>query len=40
MHVHDTVPGLHAMRIEKELQNEVEDKIHLGGEGLAEDDKY
>ena len=40
VHVHDTVTGLHATRIKEELQKEIEDQIHMGGEELVEDDKY
>ena len=40
VHVHDTITGLHEMRRKEELQKEIEDQIHLGGEGLVEDDKY
>ena len=38
--VHDTVTGLHKTLRKEELQKEVEDKIQMGGEELAEDDKY
>ena len=40
VHVHDTATGLHATHRKEELQKEVEYKIHMGGEELAEDDKY
>ena len=40
VHMHDTATGLHATRIKEELQKEIEDQIQMGGEGLAEDDKY
>ena len=40
VHVHDTVTGSHATHRKEELQNETEDQIQMGGEGLAEDDKY
>ena len=39
-HVHDNVTGLHATRRKEEIQKEIEDQIQMGGEGLAEDDKY
>ena len=39
VHVHETVTGLHATRRKEELQNQVEDQIQMGGEGLAGDDK-
>ena len=38
--VHDTVTELHATRRNEELQKEIEDKIQMGGEELAEDYKY
>ena len=38
--VHDTVTELHATRRKEELQNEIEYQIQMGGEELAEDDKY
>ena len=40
MHVHDTVTGFHATLRKEELQKEIEYQIQLGGEGLAEGDKY
>ena len=40
MHVYDTVTGLHATGRKEELQKEIEDQIHMGGEELVEDDKY
>ena len=40
VHMHDTVTGLHATRIKEELKKEIEDQIQMGGEELAEDDKY
>ena len=40
VHVHETVTGLHAMRRKEDSQKEIEDQIQMGGEGLAEDDKY
>ena len=39
-HLHDTVTGLHSTRRKEELQKEIEDQIHMGGEELAEVDKY
>ena len=30
LHVRDTVTGLHATRRKEELQNEIEDQIHMG----------
>ena len=38
--MHDTVTGLHATHIKEEVQKEIEDQIKMGGEELAEDDKY
>ena len=40
VHVHDTVTWMHSMRRNEEIQKEIVDQIHTGGEGLAEDDKY
>ena len=40
VHVHDTVTGLHETRRKEELQKEIEYQIQIGGEELAEDDKY
>ena len=40
VHMHDTATGFHATRRKEELQNEIEDQIQMGGEGLVEDDKY
>ena len=36
----DTLTGFHETRRKEELQKEIEDQIQMGGEGLAEDDKY
>ena len=38
--VHDVVGGSEAVKRKQELQNEIEQQIELGGEGLDEQDKY
>ena len=38
--VHDTTDGLLATQRKEELQKAIEDQLSLGGEGLAEEDKY
>ncbi|KAL7532224.1 hypothetical protein ACHAXR_004499 [Thalassiosira sp. AJA248-18] len=42
MHVHDPVTGVHADAVHRkeQLQQEIEDQLELGREGLAEQDKY
>ena len=40
VHVHDTVPGLHATHRKEELKKEIKDQIQMGGDRLVEDGKY
>ena len=40
VHVHDAVVGTLANDQKEEIQRAIEDQMELGGEGLAEEDKY
>ena len=40
IHVHDTMTGTLATQQKEQLQKLIEDQIELGGDGLADDDKW
>ena len=40
MHVHDSTSGILATQQKEKLQQIIEDQIELGGEGLAEEDRW
>ena len=40
VHVHDSLTGIVATTRKEKLQKEIEDQIELGGDGLAEEDRW
>ena len=40
VHVHDCVTGAHAVRRKEEIRDEIQMQFDLGGEGIADKDKY
>ena len=40
VHVHDTITGTHAIRRKETIRQEIQMQLDMGGEGMAEEDKY
>ena len=40
VHVHDAITGTHAVRRKEALRRAIQMQLDLGGEGVAEEDKY